>query len=380
METESESGPLAIDTTRFSPLHRIARYQSGNSFLLLRAYGIAAAILYVPLAIAALTGSDPASVTLPFFHDWNIAWTLLVSFPCLVAFTITDQAALNTSLQRIQLDGILMIPPDVARELKRVWEHRFGVVNRFALVLGAVGGAAIAAFNYAAYSPPSIGFWLTSGSDVRSTALRYAFLYAMVVLYAFIAIYVCRNLAMTAFLRAVVGAGSQLRMLPFHPDKCGGLRPVGRLGLRNQYLLTVFGINLLLLATISFLFLHVTPPLYRLIWAAAVAYIVLGPVVFIGPLLSFRAGMLRTKADLMSEVAQRLRVELSRMRKELAAGELSKEDEELIDRLRKFGAVVDELPVWPFDAGTLRKFVTAYAGPLIGATTVGLIRYFLEHR
>ena len=42
-------------------------------------------------------------------------------------------------------------------------------------------------------------------------------------------------------------------------------------------------------------------------------------------------------------------------------------DEEFIDRLRKVGAVIDELPVWPFDATTLRKFLTAYVIPVVGA-------------
>jgi hypothetical protein len=101
--------------------------------------------------------------------------------------------------------------------------------------------------------------------------------------------------------------------------------------------------------------------------AAGVAYVILGPLVFIGPLLPFRAAMLRTKTELMSEVAQRLRIELQRLRKQLASGPITKEDEKLIDRLRKIGAVFNELPVWPFDAGTLRKFLTAYVIPVLGA-------------
>jgi hypothetical protein len=79
--------------------------------------------------------------------------------------------------------------------------------------------------------------------------------------------------------------------------------------------------------------------------------------------------MLRTKTELMSQVAQRLRLELDRLRDKLSSGSISKDDEESIDRLRKLGALIDELPVWPFDAGTLRKFLTAYVIPLLG--TIG---------
>jgi hypothetical protein len=162
---------------------------------------------------------------------------------------------------------------------------------------------------------------------------------------------------------------AQLQIIPFHPDRCGGLRPVGQLGLRTQYGLTVFGLNVVSLVAISTLYLNVPATLFALIAAAAVAYVVLGPVVFVGPLLPFRAGMLRTKAELMGEVAARLRAELQRLRQLLPAGDISKDDEDLIDRLRKLGAVVDELPVWPFDAGTLRKFLTAYVIP-IGSAAV----------
>ena len=46
---------------------------------------------------------------------------------------------------------------------------------------------------------------------------------------------------------------------------------------------------------------------------------------------------------------------------------ITAEDEQVIERLRKIGAVVDELPVWPFDAGTLRKFFAAYVIPVMGS-------------
>lgn len=39
--------------------------------------------------------------------------------------------------------------------------------------------------------------------------------------------------------------------------------------------------------------------------------------------------------------------------------------EESIDRLRKLGAAIDELPIWPFDPGTLRKFAMAQVTPVL---------------
>ena len=52
--------------------------------------------------------------------------------------------------------------------------------------------------------------------------------------------------------------------------------------------------------------------------------------------------------------------------------------EELIERLRKIGTIIDQLPVWPFDAGTLKGVVAAYAVP-IGAGVYPTINFILEH-
>jgi len=137
----------------------------------------------------------------------------------------------------------------------------------------------------------------------------------------------------------------------------------------------VMGINVVLFALTSMLYLAAAPALYLLVGLAVVAYLIVGPVLFIGPLLPFRTGMLRTKSELMSEVAHRLRIELSRIRGELKAGAITRDDEEFIDRLRKIGSVVEELPVWPFDASILRRFLTAYVVPVAGAVlyTIGSI-------
>jgi hypothetical protein len=46
--------------------------------------------------------------------------------------------------------------------------------------------------------------------------------------------------------------------------------------------------------------------------------------------------------------------------------------------LRKIGAVIDELPVWPFDAGILRKFLTAYITPLLSAVGYPVLKIVLD--
>jgi hypothetical protein len=371
-------GGYVIDTTSGSPLHRLTRYQTGEMFVLVRAYLFAAAVTYGPLFIAALLGPAPigrpsAHVRLPFLYDWNITFTFLVSFPALIVFIMSDHAALASALARIQEGGVLVIPEAESRKLSETWGPRFARINRLALVIGALVGVVLIFGNIDAYSRPGVGFWVDF-SDHRPGALLLGcvFLYCIVAVYFFAIVYVVRSIAFAFFLNDVVD-DAQLRMIPFHPDHCGGLRPMGRFGLRNQYVLSLLGFNVVLLIAVTISYLTVPSSLFALVTGVAVAYIALGPLVFMGPLLSFRSGMVRTKEELLGEIANRLRVELQRLRKELPSGELLREDEELLDRLRKLGSVIDELPVWPFDAHTLRRFLTAYITPLLGAAAVALL-------
>jgi hypothetical protein len=364
---------LAVDTTRGSVLHRWA-HAGGRRESLLRTYIASVMVTYVPLAIAALL--DPLPVTtelrLPFLADWNVAFMLLVSFPSMMMLLVTDQTVLASALSRVQRDGVMILPSEKASRLVALWSRRWPVVNIVGYVIGVAVGLIVGYFNFVVYSSRDVGFWITSQS--RLVPAGYVFLACVFVFYAVVPVIVFRTVAISLFLRDAV-ANSTFRMLPFHPDRCGGLRPVGYLGLRSQYILTILGLNLVTLTVISVMYLHMPVSLERLVIAGAVAYVIIGPIVFFAPLLPFRNGMIRTKAELMGEVSERLRIELQRLRGQLPAGIITKDDEELIERLRKIGAVIDELPVWPFNADTFKGFVTAYIVPMIGAGVYPALKF-----
>ena len=329
---------------------------------ILLSYGVM--IIAAPLGDLALS-RPTGSLKLPFFLDINIAYMFCVSFPTLLALILTDQKLLDSSLRQIHRDGVLQVDPGAqpaVNSIRDTWEKRFAKVNILATVLAVVVGGVVTLFDYFAYAPANVGYWIAREGVLQPGG--YVFLASVFAFYALIPIYVLRNVAISYFLRDLVRV-SQLRMLPYHPDKCGGLRPVGHIGLRNQYALTVIGINVALLMIVSSHFGVVQPWLVALIIAAVAAYVILRPLVFIAPLLPFRAKMLETKTQLMSEVAARLRTELQRLRAALPSADIKKEDEELIDRLRNVGSVIDNLPVWPFDLATKRKFLIAYIIPAI---------------
>ena len=376
---------LEVDSTAGSGLHKL--YGSlGRNWPVPKLYAVVVAVTFVPLLIAAFTGPPPLFVQslptlkLPFFQDWNVLFDFLVSFPCIVIFAATDQHVLAHSLKSVQLDGTLTVSAADATLLSARWRRRFRITNIGGQAIAVAVGALLAWINYGVYVPEKIGYWIARNGHLVPAG--YVFLYCIFLLFAVITFYICRSIAVALLLRDIV-AHARLRPLPLHPDKSGGLRPIGRLGLRNQYVLMLIGVNIVLFITVSIVYLtpqgsQLPASLYALIIAAVVAYLILGPVVFVVPLLPFRAGMLKAKTELMAEVAQRLRVELQRMLSQLKAGTITQEDEELIDRLRKVDAVIEELPVWPFDAATLRKFFVAYGIPILTSAGYPLIKSLLD--
>jgi len=314
-------------------------------------------------------------VRLPFLRDWNVMFMFLVTMPALVAYLVNDQRVLTSALGRTIRDEILELPASDAVTLCEDWRMRFRQVNVAAQAIGALIGVVVAWVNYRVYSPPDVGHWIMH--DDRLTLVGSLFLWSVFLFFALTAVYVVRSIAVTFFLRALLKYAT-IRVVPFHPDGSGGLRPVGAIGLNNQYLLSIYGVNVISLVIVS-QSLAVPEGLRVLMIAAAAVYALVGPIVFVAPLMQFRAGMMRAKIELMNEVAQRMRSELERVRGKLRSGDITKQDEELIDRLRKIGGVINDLPVWPFDAPTVRKFLTAYLAPLVGSFGFPLVTMAIKY-
>jgi hypothetical protein len=381
LETHSESGKLqsasevVFDTTATSVLHIFGRYLLGSDLgspsALCKLYVIVVTLTFLPLLVGANLGTNSLTkgdsyLHLPFFYDFGILFAFLVSFPCLIILTATDQHVLTRSLAIVQVEGTVTISDKDKIELPILWNKRFRIANLLGQASGIIVGAVVAYFNYSIFNQKS-GHWTVNDAGAL-LGVGYINLYCIFLFFALIPLYMLRNITISLLLWDIT-ARAQVHLLPLHPDKCGGLRPVGRLGLRNQYGLTVFGLNIAFIWWV--IFQYTTGPgdteysaKVALIVAAVISYLILGPVAFMAPLLPFRRSMQVHKGELMSEVIVRLRAELDRLRERLPSGAISKEDEEVIERLSKICAVIDEVPVWPFDPRTLRKFLTAYIIPI----------------
>lgn len=365
---EASVASVCPDTTTGSLLHWLVGRRSARAqqLHLTRIYLISAVVAYLPLLVAATWADlplwhEPQNGKLTFLHDWGLAYGLLVSFPTLLLMFLTDQNILDRSLAQVARDGVIALSTSEATSLTETWTPYFRRSNVVSQLVGILCGLGLGLGTMSTYVAAA-NSWIAP--DGRIGVVSWAYAYGISLLYAIVIIYVWRSVTVARFLRALV-AVTPLRLLPFHPDKCGGLRPVGRLGLRNQYTLSVLGINIVLLVLVWKFEQGMEESVRTILILAVLAYLTLGPLIFMAPLLPFRDGMLRAKEDWSSQVAGLLRRQFALLRDKISSGEITSTDEAAIDRLRKLGSVIDELPVWPFDSQTIRKFATAYVVPLI---------------
>lgn len=308
-----------------------------------------------------LGAAVPAGVKgLAILHDFNVLFMLAVSLPLILFFIVTDEKLLISAVRKIIDDEIIEIKSDVALDM--AWRSRFASLNRRAQTIGVAIGLCVVYFNYLAFFQPDVGHWTMKPDGFSITG--WVHLYAIFVFYWVLTVFVIRSMGIGLFLKDIVRR-CNVRLVPFHPDRCGGLRPIGNLGLRNQYMLAVLGVNIVLLWFIFSHYLHLNQTINWLMMAAAIAYCILGPLVFALPLLPFRNAMQNSRDELMGIVAKRIRSELKRIRGLLESdAAVTREDEDLIERLQKVNSIVEQFPVWPFDARTRHKFFTAYLAPL----------------
>jgi hypothetical protein len=362
---------LKPDTTNGSWIHCLARYldneeRDSNGPSRVGVYLVSVAITYLPLLLAVIFGPN-TNAGRPFLSDWGVEFVLLVSFPMLVVMTVTDSHVLASSLSRIQERGILSIEP-FEQELNIGFGKSFRFWNRFTHIVAILLGVSLAWATLSYYKRLPLHYWWLSDRGLLLSG--YIFGYCLTLIYAVIVIYIGRSLILSILLKDLARRAT-FQMVLFHPDRCGGLQPIGQLGLRNQYILSILGLNIVILIAIS------SGP-DAIVVGATLAYVVLGPIVFMGPLLPFRRGMLHQKEEWIRDTEQWLRREFDdHLRPRMRTAQITKEDEELVDRMRGIGAMIGDFPVWPFDATTLRKFTTVYLVPLafsvIGQTLPSLI-------
>jgi len=152
-----------------------------------------------------------------------------------------------------------------------------------------------------------------------------------------------------------------------HPDRCGGLRPLGDLCIRFDYILLILLIYLILR-----IFFHydIEFEVYFYLFLS-VAYFSIVTLIFFYPLWPIHALMKTQKRALMNKLSKKL----DPMYRELIVGRtnISAKDLEKIGKMDMIYNRANEMPVWPFDTGSLIKFFSTVFIPILGIILQNLL-------
>ena len=168
----------------------------------------------------------------------------------------------------------------------------------------------------------------------------------------------------------------ELRLMPLHPDHCGGLRPLSEYSLKTAYLVAIAGLGIGILEYRlivqglfqEYWYLHLLIPLY----------IIAASISFFAPLGSTHVAMQEAKNKLLSDISEQFQTDYGVARKEIAGkAEELKDEIEKIQQLQTLYDLTAKFPVWPFDADTIKRFMISSATPLL-PVLVGLISKIVE--
>ncbi len=169
---------------------------------------------------------------------------------------------------------------------------------------------------------------------------------------------------------------AEVRVWPLHPDKCGGLKAINSYAMGLAYLATISGFGLAALAFNSSRAGNLSGDWF--LWFLMAIYMLGAPAVFFGPLWATHAHMQRVKEEHLQTISERFQKEYKETQKVIREGseDLSPRISKL-DQLRQLYQATDAFPVWPFDLPSLRRFLLAFAAPLVTtALTIILERLF----
>lgn len=381
---------LSIDTCKGSLLHILFRAPGPGATIdwksRVAVYCVAMVLFGAIPVVLAICSSEQwwrsdKDFPLPIFRDYATLWLGFVSIPLLIVFSWTERALIPQRLLSVH-DGNVLRPRGDLDTVR--WEGRFKRANLWAQALGVCTAAVCSWVIYYFWTHRSMAStWQFSHADgVRWTGWVFL-LWQMPAFWCLCTFSLVRAVVVVSLLHAVV-KNSEVMPRPFHPDRAGGLSAVGKIGLRNQYLLAALGVHLvcgLIVARgLSEADRGLAPFLETCLWLAFGSFLLAGPFVFAAPLLPFRTSMLRKRTEALWKLSDALQTVVDAVVSQVPNQFPTAEQEKEITRLRALTKLVQREPVWPFDVVTMRRFFTAYLAPVVASLlTLTPVKKPVEH-
>lgn len=361
---------LGIDTCRGSLIHILSRAPAPNTkltwFSQMVTYALTA-LIFGGLPIFGAGGNIFKLVgTFSIPNDLDSIWAGFFSVPLLLIFLRSERALIPQRILSIVESGVLRPKHDFDGVL---WEIRFKCANIVAQLLGLCLGMWAACSLYHVCNVPNgpPGIWLVELNQ-KFWPAGWIYIFSRVTFFWFLCVLYVVRLAMTVWLLYSVVAISEVIPKPFHPDRAGGLSRIGKMALCNSWILAFVGIQVICAIFVARAWISAHHELQYILNGFSLLEIlsvfVLGPIVFISPLLPFRKSMRDQKTKALLTLGSRLQNHVDKVVNQREDESSTAAEENELEEINNLVSLVEQEPVWPFDTITLKHFVLAYLAPV----------------
>ena len=322
MQSEShpqtpESVLAAIDTGKMSLVHGawqmltgvldrlFGRNESPASRSYIFPFVLTMTLGFGSVFLAAWITLDPAhfalgggSVMKPFLTDWNVICQFVLTLPTILTLLLTQRAHIPRVFSAVVRDGVAVLGDQAADDFRARAESRYKRANVRSQAIGLLAGVAVALANYSDVS--NVGHW--AGGEDGINIAGVVWLFWLVVFYFVVFVYIARVLALNA-VTADFMQRATIEIVPFHPDNCGGLGPLGTIVTR--YLFLVAAINVVALIE-GLGRLQATTTSYFIV-AGAVLLFIFVSALFVSPVLELRGPLRKKRSELVERTSTGLK-------------------------------------------------------------------------
>ena len=161
----------------------------------------------------------------------------------------------------------------------------------------------------------------------------------------------------------------RIRVQPMHPDKSGGLAPLGQFSVRLGYAISAIGFIIAInQATTHYIYTGKPEAQNTLILALGwVLYFLVSPLAFFAPIGAAHDAMLRAKREELMFFAKQFEKEYRRLKKLIAGGSFNEVDTTIedLEKVEYLYGIVNGFPVWPFQIQKIAQFSASVVLPFV---------------
>lgn len=371
-----EGGP-GMAKTEVLPLAPIENYDPFARFLRqtlrLSPLSFALWIFVLDLIVDAWMGfyynlwlSPEGSVFPGILQDFTTIVVDFGSIPIIAGLYLWSTEGATSLFQQLSASGVF---PETVVIKDEVEKSRPFFASKFVFILITTASVLYAVSQLAAYQ--NWVPWQSAGGyiNLAPVAAYYRTPFWLLNFYTFLfAIY---NIVITVIVLRRLFRTKGLRILPLHPDKCGGAISISQYTIKIAYGIASAGL-VISGATVFALQTSTLAKSYPII-LGIIAYLILAPVLFFWPLGTAHAAMREAKDAQLLQLARRFDATYSQLNSEVVKDADFETNLKKLENIKKLYAITLEFPVWPFDTSNLRRFFAVITAPLVpAAISIGI--------